>query len=74
MLDSNRVLCEVKTINMSQVEADRRDRVHHGEIRAFHVPVHVTLETRRRAGASKAAQRREWGGVKIKLRPWCTSH
>ena len=42
MLDSNRVLCEVKTINMSQVEADRRDRVHHGEIRAFHVPVHVT--------------------------------
>jgi hypothetical protein len=27
---------------MSQVEADRRDRVHHGEIRAFHVPVHVT--------------------------------
>ena len=42
VLGSSRVLCEVKTINMSQAEADRRDRVHHGEILAFNVPVHVT--------------------------------
>ena len=41
-LDGGRVLCEVKTINISQAEADRRDRVHRGEIRVFHVPVHVT--------------------------------
>jgi hypothetical protein len=42
MLDGSPVLCEVKTINISQEEADRRDRVHHGEIRAFNVPAHVT--------------------------------
>jgi hypothetical protein len=36
------VLCEVKTINLSQDEADRRHRVHQGEIRAFSVPTHVT--------------------------------
>ena len=42
ILDRNRVICEVKTINISQGEADRRDRVHHGEVRAVKVPVHIT--------------------------------
>lgn len=44
LFGSRCVLCEVKTINISQEEADRRDRVHHGEIRAFDVPAHVTLQ------------------------------
>lgn len=36
------VLCEVKTINVSQDEADRRERVHQGEIEATNVPISVT--------------------------------
>lgn len=52
ILDGNRVVCEVKTINMSQVEADRRDRVHHGEMRAFAVPVHVTPQMLRKVSAT----------------------
>jgi len=52
MLDGNRLLCEVKTVNMSQVEADRRDRVAHGEIRAFRVPVHVTPQMLQKVSAT----------------------
>ena len=52
MLDGNRVVCEVKTINMSQAEADRRDRVHHGEIRAFKVPMHVTPQMLQKVSAT----------------------
>jgi len=42
ILDGSRVLCEVKTINISQDEAARRDRVSRGEMRVFNVPLHVT--------------------------------
>ncbi len=36
------VLCEVKTINVSQDEADRRERAHKGETEATDVPTSVT--------------------------------
>ena len=52
MLDGNPGFCEVKTINMSQVEADRRDRVAHGEIRAFRVPFHVTPQMLQKVSAT----------------------
>ena len=35
--DERRVLCEVKTINVSQDEADRRERIQQGEIKATKV-------------------------------------
>jgi hypothetical protein len=52
MLDGSRVLCEVKTINISQDEADRRDRVHHGETSAFSVPLHVTPQLLQKVSAT----------------------
>ena len=52
LLNSDRVLCEVKTTNISQDEADRRERVHHGEIRAFDVPQHVTPQLRHKVSST----------------------
>ena len=42
ILDGRHLLCEVKTINVSQDEADRRDRIHRGEIFVTSVPTNVT--------------------------------
>lgn len=42
VLDGRRMLCEVKTINVSQDEADRRDRIHRGEMFATEVTTTVT--------------------------------
>jgi hypothetical protein len=42
VLDGRHLLCEVKTINVSQDEADRRDRIHRGEIFVTSVPTNVT--------------------------------
>ena len=42
VLDGRRVLCEVKTINVSQDEADRRERIHRGEMFATEVATTVT--------------------------------
>src|SRR5580765_2589561 len=43
ILDGSRVLCEVKTINISQDEAARRDRVSRGEMRVFNVSSGSTI-------------------------------
>jgi hypothetical protein len=44
VLDGRRMLCEVKTINVSQDEADRRERIHRGEMFATEVATTVTSE------------------------------
>jgi hypothetical protein len=41
ILEVSRVLCEVKTINISKEEADRRHAVSQGHVRAFDVAIHV---------------------------------
>jgi hypothetical protein len=40
--NGQRVLCEVKTINVSKDEAERRDRTNRGEIKAFKVATSVS--------------------------------
>ncbi|HUZ68416.1 MAG TPA: hypothetical protein VMU65_01770 [Candidatus Saccharimonadales bacterium] len=42
VLDGRHVLCEVKTINVSQDEADRRERIHQGEMIATSVATSLT--------------------------------
>jgi hypothetical protein len=42
ILDGSRVLCEVKTINQSDVEADRRPRINQGEVNTSRVSTRVT--------------------------------
>jgi len=42
VLDGRRVLCEAKTVNLSQDETDRRDRIHRGEIFATSVEASIT--------------------------------
>jgi hypothetical protein len=44
VLGGHLVLCEVKTINVSGEEAERRDRIHRGEIVGTSVPISVTLQ------------------------------
>lgn len=44
VLDGRVVLCEAKTINVSRDEAERRDRIHRGEIIGTSVPTSVTSQ------------------------------
>src|SRR5207249_4450515 len=44
VLNGRRVLCEVKTINMSADEADCRQRIHQGEVIGRSVPTTVTAQ------------------------------
>lgn len=42
VLEGRRVLCEVKTVNVSQDETDRRDRIHRGELFVTSVEASIT--------------------------------
>jgi hypothetical protein len=52
ILNGTRVLCEVKTINISQDEAERRERVAHGVFEVSSIPFQVTAEMLRKITAT----------------------